>query len=199
MIRSLPVVNTLIASPCDVPWESMTGDEKTRHCGECKRDVHNLSAMTKAEMDAFLEAATPDASGHLPCISLFQRPDGTVLTADCPVGISRRRRKALLTATLGSGMVALAAMTALATLSMLRPAPALHADAIERPIPAVLETRPATPAYPLPADAVEACAFPVPQPGMQVRPVVKPVVQPIHHPRMAGGMRPRTLDPKGAI
>ncbi|MBX3233704.1 MAG: hypothetical protein KIT84_21395 [Labilithrix sp.] len=183
MHRALPVVNALIAAPCDVPWESMIGDDKRRHCGECRRDVHNLSAMTKAEMDAFLAAMAPGPDGHLPCISLFQRADGTVLTADCPVGLSRRRRRALLTATLGAGMVALAAASALATL-WLRPAPALQADEVERPLPAVLEPRAFTPAYPLPADEVESCAF-TPRPGMQpVRPPTNPVVRPVH--RLAG-------------
>src|SRR3982750_3377365 len=84
-MRHLPVVSSIIAAPCDVPWAAMAGDHRTRHCGECKRDVHNLSAMTEAEMATFLDAvgARPENQA-VPCISLFQRSDGTVLTADCP-------------------------------------------------------------------------------------------------------------------
>ena len=143
MIRSLPVVNTLIAAPCDVPWDSMHGDATKRHCGECKRDVHNLSAMTHAEMRAFLDAATPDETGHLPCISLFQRTDGTVLTADCPVGLGARRRRALLTSTLSIGAVALVAVTALATLWLDHERKVAFDSFDDRP--AVFETKKSTP------------------------------------------------------
>ncbi|MFO0739337.1 MAG: hypothetical protein U0270_25800 [Labilithrix sp.] len=147
MQRSLPVLQTLIAAPCDVPWAAMPGDHRTRRCGECKRDVHNLSAMTEAEMAAFLDvvSARPE-NQRAPCISLFQRSDGTVLTADCPVGLSRRRRRALLTATLSAGAVALVAVSALAMLHYRAqdPEPAFS----EGPAPAVLT--PAVPAYPAP-------------------------------------------------
>jgi hypothetical protein len=115
--RSLPVVHSLIAAPCDVPWASMVGDDRRRHCGECKRDVHNLSAMTDAEVVAFLEAvaALPE-NVQAPCVSLYQRADGTMLTADCPVGLRRRRRRAILVSTMQLGAVAVVAVTALATM-----------------------------------------------------------------------------------
>jgi hypothetical protein len=112
--RQLPLANVLIASPCDVPWTSMVGDERRRHCGSCNKDVHNLSAMTRDEIDAFLDAAA--ASGPTPCVSLFQRADGTVLTADCPVGVRRRRMRSLLAVTLGAGAMAVIGFTALALL-----------------------------------------------------------------------------------
>ena len=112
--RQLPLATVLVASPCDVPWTSMVGDDRLRHCAACKKDVHNLSAMTRDEIDAFLARA--GATGPMPCISLFQRADGTVLTADCPVGIRRRRARSLLAATLGLGAAAVIAFTALALL-----------------------------------------------------------------------------------
>ena len=116
MGRALPVVSTLIAAPCEVPWDTMTGDHRTRHCAACKRDVHNLSAMTSAEIEVFVGALAPSPiDGHVPCISVFQRTDGTILTADCPVGLSARRRRSLLIATLSVGSVALLAMSGLAT------------------------------------------------------------------------------------
>jgi len=196
MIRSLPVVNTLIAAPCDVPWDTMHGDAKTRHCGECRRDVHNLSAMTYEEMQAFLEAATPDTNGHLPCISLFQRADGTVLTADCPVGLSARRRRSLLTSTLGIGAVALVAMTALATL-WLDHKRELAADPFADP-PSVFEPAKTVLTYPLPRPALG----PKPDPGgmmmaglMPATPtttvtpiVVAPLPEPPQRPRRTGGV-----------
>ncbi|MFO0735511.1 MAG: hypothetical protein U0270_06515 [Labilithrix sp.] len=120
-MRRLPVVTSIIAAPCDVPWASMQGDHRSRHCAQCNRDVHNLSAMTETELFAFLDAveALP-ANQHKPCVSLFQRFDGTVLTADCPIGMSRRQRRALLTAALGAAGVAVVAVSAFAMLNVLR-------------------------------------------------------------------------------
>ena len=38
-----------IASPCPVAWESMTGDERVRHCRECGLNVYDISRLTRAE------------------------------------------------------------------------------------------------------------------------------------------------------
>lgn len=117
--RSLPMVSMLIASPCDVPWEKMVGDERVRHCGQCDKNVHNLSAMTTDEAHAFLESVTRASSetgAPLPCLNLWQRQDGTVITADCPVGVRRRRMRSLLAASLGVGALAVIAATALAVM-----------------------------------------------------------------------------------
>lgn len=172
--RQLPVVRTLIAAPCDVPWGSMEGDEKKRHCSQCSRDVHNLSAMTTAEMEAFLAAATPDETGHLPCISLFQRSDGTVLTSDCPIGVSRRRRRALLTSTLGIGGVALVAMSALATL-WLDHKRELAPEVATTETPAVLNTN-KPPAYPppLPSEITNELTTVQMAGGMMMMPPMEP-------------------------
>jgi hypothetical protein len=114
--RRLPLANVLVASPCDVPWDSMEGDDRMRHCKSCDRFVHDLSAMTRDEVDAFLASAKL-GSGPMPCVSLYQRADGTILTADCPVGSSRRKR-ALLASTLGTGLAAVLAFTALAFMAL---------------------------------------------------------------------------------
>lgn len=45
-----------IASPCRVPFSEMTGDEKIRHCGQCKLNVYNVSEMTEADALRFIEA-----------------------------------------------------------------------------------------------------------------------------------------------
>ncbi len=116
--RSLPLADVLLASPCDVPWEVMVGDNRVRHCLDCKRDVFNLSAMTQAEVESFLEAAAQmGARGEeKPCIALYQRTDGTILTTDCPVGVRRRRIRSLIASTMGVGIASLMAFTALALL-----------------------------------------------------------------------------------
>src|SRR5688572_16040525 len=116
--RPLPLAHMVVASPCDVPWDTMVGSDRVRHCAVCKRDVHNLSAMTRDEVDEFLARAHAigTAGGVKPCVSLYQRADGTILTADCPVGVRRRRLRVLLATTMGLGVAALMAFTALALL-----------------------------------------------------------------------------------
>jgi hypothetical protein len=34
-----------IATPCPASWEAMTGDDRSRFCGQCRLNVYNLSAM----------------------------------------------------------------------------------------------------------------------------------------------------------
>ena len=92
-----------IAAPCSVPWDSMAGDDRSRHCGVCQKNVFNLSGLTRAEIDDLLQ----DRNGTM-CVRVFQREDGTVLTADCATGLAvkgalrerlkERARKAALTA-----------------------------------------------------------------------------------------------------
>jgi hypothetical protein len=77
-----------IAAPCPVKWESMTGDERVRHCAQCRLNVFNIAGMPRAEAIALVTKA----QGRT-CVRLFRRKDGTVLTADCPVGVRKLRRK----------------------------------------------------------------------------------------------------------
>jgi hypothetical protein len=100
---SLPVVDNLrIASPCSVQWSQMTGDDRTRTCADCNTRVYNLSGMTRDEAHALLKAR----EGRI-CVRYYERHDGTILLADCEVGVRRRRgRNALaLTAALVAATV----------------------------------------------------------------------------------------------
>jgi|LNFM01.1.fsa_nt_gb hypothetical protein len=86
--RALPLLQRVyIASPCNVPWESMTGDERARLCASCSKTVYDLSQMTTADAEALLQAKGTDA-----CLRIFRRFDGTVLTQDCPVGVEKKKR-----------------------------------------------------------------------------------------------------------
>jgi hypothetical protein len=78
-----------VASPCEVSWDSMTGDEAVRFCRQCKKNVYDLSLLTSDQIEALL------ASKEAICGRFFQRADGTVMTSDCSVGGKRRRRKKL--------------------------------------------------------------------------------------------------------
>jgi hypothetical protein len=85
-IPSLEMIQ--IASPCTADWDSMVGDERKRRCGDCKLYVYNLSDMTRDEALDFLSKQ----EGRT-CVRMFKRPDGTVLTRDCPVGLRAVRAK----------------------------------------------------------------------------------------------------------
>lgn len=80
-------VNKLqVAKPCNIGWETMSGDERTRLCSACKLNVYNLSGMTVSEAEHLIEAR----EGRV-CIRMVRRLDGTVLTKDCPVGLRKYR------------------------------------------------------------------------------------------------------------
>lgn len=84
----LPVLDNIkVAAPCAAEWSKMSGDDRVRHCGDCDKRVYNLSAMTRDEAQALLV----EREGRL-CVRFYKRHDGTILTADCPVGTRRRRR-----------------------------------------------------------------------------------------------------------
>jgi len=82
-----------IASPCTVPWEQMKGGPVVRHCGVCRQDVFNVSAMNRDEALALLARAQGRA-----CVRLMRRRDGTVITADCWSRLRAARRRGLLAA-----------------------------------------------------------------------------------------------------
>lgn len=88
----LPILDNIrVASPCPALWSNMVGNERVRHCGDCKKNVYNLSGMTREEAETLILAK----AGNL-CVRYFQRKDGTILTADCVVGVSRGRKRKLI-------------------------------------------------------------------------------------------------------
>ena len=71
-----------IASPCEVSWETMQGDEQVRFCNDCRLNVYNLYEMNRDEAESFVH----QHEGRL-CVRFYRRTDGTVITRDCPVGL----------------------------------------------------------------------------------------------------------------
>jgi hypothetical protein len=104
--RSLPLLDNIrIASPCTASWDEMTGDERVRFCGHCSKDVYNLSGMAREESERLLR----ERAGNI-CVRLYKRHDGTVLTADCPVGVKRKRRRRIAAVAVGGGLAAAGAL-----------------------------------------------------------------------------------------
>lgn len=83
----IPLESITIANPCRADWNLMQGDDTARFCQSCEKHVYNLSEMTRREAEALIQ----EKEGSL-CVRYFQRPDGTMLTADCPIGLSPARR-----------------------------------------------------------------------------------------------------------
>nr|HEX4313040.1 hypothetical protein [Kofleriaceae bacterium] len=99
-----------IAAPCGAAWDAMApvgGDGRVRHCTGCDKHVYNLSEMTRDEAQS-LVAAT---EGNL-CARFYRRADGTVMTRDCAVGVTRRRKLRVIAAA-GAALMATGAAAAM--------------------------------------------------------------------------------------
>jgi hypothetical protein len=113
--RTLPLLdNVAIAAPCQASWDEMVGDDRVRFCGQCEKNVYNLSALPRDEAEALLAAR----EGNV-CVRLYRRADGTVLTTDCPVGVKRRRRRRLIAGVVGGGLMAAATTAAAGSVTMM--------------------------------------------------------------------------------
>ena len=86
-MKTSPLNNIKVASPCSANWDEMLGDDRKRYCGDCKLNVFNLSGMTKIEAEDLLT----NSEGRV-CVRFYRRSDGTVLTQDCPVGWAKVKR-----------------------------------------------------------------------------------------------------------
>src|SRR3954449_7913492 len=98
------ILNDLrIASPCPASWGEMKGDDRVRFCGSCEKHVYNLSALSSDEAVDLLRKT----DGKV-CLRIYRRRDGTVLTADCPVGLkaaaARRLRRLWRVAAVVTGL-----------------------------------------------------------------------------------------------
>lgn len=78
----------IIAAPCTVSWDSMVGDNTSRLCSGCSRNVYNLSDMTAREAKEFLQK-----NGVKECLTFYRRSDGTIMTDNCPRGLRAIREQ----------------------------------------------------------------------------------------------------------
>lgn len=87
--QPLPILqNARIASPCDVGWANLRGDDRVRYCDRCEKNVYNLVGLNNDEIANLIQ----EKEGSL-CVHVYQRADGTLLTSDCPVGLRAARRR----------------------------------------------------------------------------------------------------------
>lgn len=98
-----------IPEPCHADWDAMRPEDRGRFCFECKTKVHDLSAMTEAEAERFLERTACEEV----CISYRHAADGTIVFREpaprpapvVPLSRLRRPRK-VAAAVAGVGMAA---------------------------------------------------------------------------------------------
>jgi hypothetical protein len=119
-MAKIDLENVRIAAPCPASWAEMEGDDRSRFCKDCKLNVYNVEAMSKDEAEALIE----EREGRV-CMRLYRRPDGKILTADCPTGVRRRRKRRIgIAATIallfGGGATATAAQSASTRTSITR-------------------------------------------------------------------------------
>lgn len=107
-LRNLHTQTTLdgirIASPCNASWDDMVGDERVRFCSSCTKNVYNIAGITRDEANVLFR----ENEGGRVCLRIFKRADGTVITADCPEGVKKKRirRLAMVAGGLAAGAVA---------------------------------------------------------------------------------------------
>ncbi|MBK9620574.1 MAG: hypothetical protein IPO31_15495 [Candidatus Obscuribacter sp.] len=88
--------NLRVASPCPKLWGDMelTPEQSVRFCGDCKKNVYDVSKMSRKDAELVLQKACAqqaEGSGRSLCMQLYKRADGTIITDDCPVGLRRMR------------------------------------------------------------------------------------------------------------
>jgi hypothetical protein len=133
MTNDIPLLNNIrVASPCSAAWDAMTGDERVRFCGACRKSVYNLSEMTRAAAERLIG----ETEGRV-CVRFYRRRDGTVLTSDCPVGRGRARRWLAmhvggLAALLGGLLALLQPLVGSEWLSDLRESPVCRVEPVRR-------------------------------------------------------------------
>ncbi len=184
-----------IPEPCRADWDSMRPEVRGRYCFECRKRVHDLSAMTQKQATRFLDAV---ADRDDVCVSFLTDGEGEIaFTPEPVVPISRLRR--LLPA---AGL----ALAAAACTPTERPMPTdstVAADLAAEPTPTPSATpeipdveKPSVLAHPHrvvtvaadePAEAKEPCdgSMSEPEPEQDVS-VPPPVVKPPPHTRLAG-------------
>jgi hypothetical protein len=97
-----PLDHIKVAAPCSADWDQMYAveNQRVRFCSQCNLNVYNLSGMTRAQAEALLTH-----SEQRLCVRFYRRPDGTILTQNCPVGLRAIKRRLAWLGQLIQGMV----------------------------------------------------------------------------------------------
>jgi hypothetical protein len=86
MSQHVPLDVIEIETPCAKPWNEMSGDDRTRFCDHCHKQVFDVSAMPREEA----ERLVCEKAGSM-CVRFARDARGAVITLD--YAPPRRRRK----------------------------------------------------------------------------------------------------------
>ncbi|MBC8032193.1 MAG: hypothetical protein H7Z16_19070 [Pyrinomonadaceae bacterium] len=78
-----------IPSPCSVDWNSMKGNDQIRFCEHCDLSVHNLSQMTRHQVQRLVARS----NGRL-CVQYVSDGNGKPLLAQAALKLHRISRRA---------------------------------------------------------------------------------------------------------
>ena len=139
---SVLLQNLTIPISCTESWDDMKGSERVRHCGMCRKDVYNLSAMPRPEAAALLAG---NVDGNL-CVRFYRRGDGTVVTSDCGTSTTVKMRRMLgkmPRAARAAGVAGAAAIAVTAAHAMSHPQPVVVMMGAPPAMPVPVEKTPA--------------------------------------------------------
>ena len=54
-----------VAKPCPAKWDDMVGDDKSRHCDRCQKNVYNLELLEPEELVELIERTEGKFCGRL--------------------------------------------------------------------------------------------------------------------------------------
>jgi ankyrin repeat protein len=66
-----------VPNPCEKSWDEMLGDDKSRHCLHCDKDIHNLSELSSKEAEKLLFKS----KGRV-CVRMTRDTQGKIVTND---------------------------------------------------------------------------------------------------------------------
>lgn len=104
------------ASNCPFVWADggMTKD-RVRYCTQCSAQVYDFSGFDMAEAQALIFKRENREGAPL-----YKREDGKFMTSDCPIGLKKKKDKAML---VGGSILALALLVVMVVISLLTPQP----------------------------------------------------------------------------
>jgi Carboxypeptidase regulatory-like domain len=87
-----------VKSPCNESWDEMVGNNEVRFCSHCAKDVHDLSAMKRADAEKLVQKS----SGKL-CVRYVKSSTGKLITTQ-PKFTQIKRRATIAASVLATSL-----------------------------------------------------------------------------------------------
>ena len=93
-----------VKSPCSESWDEMKGNDEVRFCSHCAKNVHDISAMTRAKAEKLVK----NSNGKL-CVRYVKNPNGKLITT--PPKLTQIKRRATFAAGILATSLTFSALT----------------------------------------------------------------------------------------